>query len=238
MKLTPQYIMKLQTLHNKKAVVLLSGGVDSSTTLYYALKNSYKCHCLIFDYGQRHKKEVESAVKIAEKNNLEYHIIKITLPWKGSSLIDETIPLPKHKLKEIGKRIPSTYVPARNTIFLSFATSYAETINADTIFIGANIVDYSGYPDCRPNYLNCFEKLIKVGTKKGIEGKEIKIEAPFLKMKKSEIIKTGMKLGVPYELTWSCYSDGEKPCMECDACLLRKKAFEEANVIDPLYNIQ
>lgn len=219
---------------NKKAIVLLSGGIDSTTTLYYALKKKYKCHCIIFDYGQRHKKEIRCAEKIAKMNNCTYDIIKIKLPWKGSSLLSKGEKLPFHKINEIGTHIPSTYVASRNTIFLSFAASCAEVEGASKIFMGANAVDYSGYPDCTPDYFRKFEEVLKCGTKFGVEGGKIKIVVPFLKVKKSKIIKEGLKLGVPYELTWSCYTGMKKPCLKCDACLLREKAFKEAGVNDPL----
>ena len=214
--------------------LLLSGGLDSTTTLCYVKKKGYKAHCLIFDYSQRHRKEVRSAVNIAKKARVDYKVIKIKLPWKGSSLLDKNRSLPKHRLDKISEKIPSTYVPARNTIFLSFALSCAETIGANAIFIGANAVDFSGYPDCRPRYYREFNSLIKLATKAGIEGKQIKIFTPLIKKTKAEIIKLGKRLGVPYELTWSCYKGGRSPCGECDSCLLREKGFREAGVKDLL----
>lgn len=218
-----------------KAVVLLSGGIDSSTALYYAKDKSYDCHCLIFDYGQRHKREMESAKKIAKVCGAKWQVIKFNLPWKGSALLDKGISVPKRRsLREIKNGIPITYVPARNTIFLSFATSYAEAIGARAIFIGANAVDFSGYPDCRPKYYEVFRKLIKYGTKIGAEKKGIKIFTPLIKMTKAQIIKLGMRLKVPYEYTWSCYSGVRRPCLKCDSCILRAKGFKEAGLIDPL----
>jgi len=215
----------------KKAVVLLSGGLDSTVTLYFARKKGYKCFCLIFDYGQRHKKEIKSALKISKKLKCPYQIIKIKLPWSKSALTDRKILLPiDRNIKEMKKEIPPTYVPARNTIFLSFAVSYAESINADVIFIGANAIDYSGYPDCRPNFYKAFQKVVKLGTKKGVEGKKIKIIAPLIKKSKADIVKLGKKLKVPFNLTWSCYKGGKKPCGKCDSCLLRTKGFLEANI--------
>ncbi len=219
----------------KKAVVLLSGGLDSATTLYIAKKRGFKANCLIFDYGQRHKREVKAAVNIARRARSLSKIIKIALPWKGSSLLDksEAVPVKRTSLRQ-KNTIPSTYVPARNTIFLSFALSFAEAIAADTIFIGANAVDFSGYPDCRPKYYQAFKKLARLATKRGIEGKGIKIQAPLIKLKKSQIIKLGLRLKVPYELTWSCYKGHNNPCGECDSCRLRHKGFEEAGAKDPL----
>ena len=213
----------------KKAVVLLSGGLDSATTLYFAKAKGYNCECLIFDYGQRHRREIESAKKIARTAGADYRIIKIGLPWKGSALLDRKLAVPKGGARA-GNGIPSTYVPARNTIFLSFAVSYAEAIGAKAIFIGANAVDFSGYPDCRPGYYKVYNELIARGTKAGAA---IKIHTPLIGMTKSEIIKIGNKLGVPYEYTWSCYAGGARPCLKCDSCVIRTKGFKEAGIKDP-----
>ncbi|OGX32763.1 MAG: 7-cyano-7-deazaguanine synthase QueC [Omnitrophica WOR_2 bacterium RIFCSPLOWO2_02_FULL_50_19] len=222
----------------KKAIVLLSGGLDSATTLYYAGSKGYDCRCLIFDYGQRHRKEIESAKKIARSRGAAYEVMKFGLPWKGSALLDGKIPLPgKGALRKKGKGIPPTYVPARNTIFLSFAVSYAETIGASAVFIGANAVDFSGYPDCRPEYYRVFDKLVKRGTKAGAGKKKIRIFTPLIYKTKAEIIKLGTKLGVPYEYTWSCYAGGKRPCLKCDSCVFRGKGFKEAGVRDPLLKI-
>ncbi len=209
---------------NRKSIVLLSGGLDSTTTLYYARSKGYSCYALIFDYGQRHKKEVRVAVRIAKTANVPYRIVKIDLPWKGSALLDEKVKLPADRsIKNMSKGIPSTYVPGRNTIFLSFALSYAEAIGAKTIFIGANAIDFSGYPDCRPKYYKAFRKMIKAGARDS----SIKILTPLIKMTKSQIIKLGMKLGAPLNKTWSCYKGGKIPCGVCDSCLIRKRGFEE-----------
>lgn len=218
----------------EKTVVLLSGGLDSTTTLYLA-KKKYQPYCLIFDYDQRHKREIKSAKAIAKKANCPYQIIKFNLPWSRSSLTDKSLPLPQRKIGEIGKKnIPSTYVPARNTIFLSFALSYAESIGARAIFIGANSLDFSGYPDCRPEYYSAFQKVARQGTKGGVKGQGIKIFTPLITKNKAEIIKLAVSLNVPLELTWSCYQGGKYPCGKCDSCLLRAKGFREAGLKDPL----
>lgn len=222
----------------KKAIVLLSGGLDSATALYYAMSKGYDCRCLIFDYGQRHKKEIKSAKKIAKSCGVAYELVKFGLPWKGSALLDGKIPLPrKDALRNDGKEIPPTYVPARNTIFLSFAVSCAETIGASAVFIGANAVDFSGYPDCRPEYYRVFDELVKRGTKASAEKKNIRIFTPLINKTKSEIIRLGTKLGVPYEYTWSCYAGGKRPCLKCDSCVFREKGFKEAGIRDPSLKI-
>lgn len=205
-------------MSKKKAIVLLSGGLDSTTTLYYAKKHGYQCFALIFDYGQRHRREIRSAAAVAKGAQVPYQIIKIRLPWKGSSLLDVKKKIPE---KGVGRGIPSTYVPARNTIFLSFALSYAEAIRAKAIFIGANAIDFSGYPDCRPDYYRAFQKVVEKGTK----AKKIKIVTPLIKMTKEQIIRLGLKLGAPLEKTWSCYAGGKEPCGVCDSCRLRNKGF-------------
>ena len=216
----------------KKAIVLLSGGIDSATTLYMAKSKGYKCSCLIFDYGQKNKIEIEAAKKIAVKARCDFRVVKIRLPWGGSSLLDKNLSIPKRRSPGSGD-IPSTYVPARNTIFLSFALSFAEAKKADAIFIGAHTQDYSGYPDCRPLYFHAFKKLVRLGTRAGASGKRIRIFTPLLAKKKSEIIKTGLKLGVPYKLTRSCYSGNKRPCAGCDSCLYRARGFAEAGLDDP-----
>lgn len=219
----------------KEAVVLLSGGLDSATTLYIARSQGYRCHCLIFDYNQRHRKEIQKAIKIAKKAKCDYKLIKISFPWQGSALLDKRAKLPSDRnTDEMAKDIPPTYVPARNTIFLSMAAGWAETLIADAVFIGATAVDFSGYPDCRPEYFKTYNDLLEKGTRIGVEGKPVKIEAPLLDKNKSEIIKIGTGLMVPYELTWSCYKGGMRPCLRCDSCLLRKKGFSEAGLKDPL----
>jgi len=222
---------------SRKAVVLLSGGLDSSTVLYYAIKKGYECICLFFDYAQRHKKEVKSARQLAKSAGVKLQIVKISLPWTKSSLINKWQKIPaKNDIEKTSnvptqfKQLPSTYVPGRNTIFISFAQSLAESIGAQKIFIGANAVDYSGYPDCRPKYykaLNCVLKEIGAG---------IKIEAPLINLNKTQIIKLGQKLGVPFEKTWSCYKGEAKPCGVCDSCRFRTTGFSNAGAIDPVEN--
>jgi len=208
-----------------KAVVLLSGGLDSTTTLYLAKQKGYKCSALIFDYGQRHKKELRSAVAVAKRAKVPYQILKISLPWKGSSLLDKKMKVPVRKSP---KGIPSTYVPSRNIIFLSFALSFAESIGAQTIFIGANAIDFSGYPDCRPAFYRAFQKVVRAGTKK----KKIKVQTPLINKTKAQIIKLGLKLKAPFELTWSCYQGGKRPCGICDSCKLRGKGFARLGIRD------
>lgn len=214
----------------KKAIVLLSGGLDSATCLYWAKKQGYEPHCLLFDYGQRHKKELVCAARIAKKAGAPFQTVKFVLPWGGSSLVDRKMALPRERnAKQMSRGIPSTYVPARNTVFLSFALSYADAVEAGAIVIGANAIDYSGYPDCRPDYMKAVQKVARLGTRTGTEGKTIKILSPLIRLSKARIIRMGRELGVPYELTWSCYGGGARPCGQCDSCILRDKGFREAD---------
>lgn len=210
---------------NKRAIVLLSGGLDSATCLYLAKKKGFSPTCLIFDYQQRHYREIDSAKKIAMKAGCKYLICKINLPWKGSSLLDARCKIPQKT-----RAIPSTYVPARNIIFLSFALSYAEASRAEAVFIGANARDFSGYPDCRPEFYRSFRNLVKTG----IKDKTIQIITPLINKTKAEIIRLAHRLAVPYELSWSCYRGLRRPCGLCDACRFRAKGFREANLQDPL----
>ncbi len=205
----------------------MSGGLDSATALYSAKACGFDCQVLIFDYGQRHKQEITRAVKIARACGCFYKILKINFPWKGSALLDKKIKVPE----EISSGIPATYVPGRNIVFLSFALSMAEATGAGAIFIGAHAQDYSGYPDCRPDFFKAFIKM----AAKGIAAKhKIRILAPLLRKSKAQIIKLGAKLGVPFNLTWSCYRAGRKPCGKCDSCYYRAKGFKEAGLADPL----
>ncbi|HXV27600.1 MAG TPA: 7-cyano-7-deazaguanine synthase QueC [bacterium] len=222
----------------KSAVCLLSGGLDSATALYLAQNEGYSAKALTVRYGQRHEKEIEAAAAIAAVLSIEHYVMKIGLPWGGSSLLDISMPLPLGRNeKEMANSIPSTYVPARNSIFLTIAASYAEAIGAAAIFIGANALDYSGYPDCRPEYFEAFEAAMRLGTKQGVEGNPLRIKKPLLKLTKKEIIELGNSLGVPFEKTWSCYQGEDKPCGRCDSCLLRAKGFREAGIEDPLMTV-
>jgi 7-cyano-7-deazaguanine synthase len=223
-------------LSQRKAVVLLSGGLDSATVLFYARSRGYDVYPLTFRYGQRHAKEIRSAMRLARASGSSCVVVPIRFPWGGSSLLDKNVRLPQRS-RINPQEIPSTYVPGRNTIFLSFALSYAEAIGAGAIFIGANAVDYSGYPDCRPAFFDAFTKVAALGTKAGVEGKSIKIIAPLLRLTKAEIIKLGHTLNVPYALTWSCYSGGARPCGTCDSCVLRRRGFEAAGLTDPAMNV-
>ena len=213
----------------KKSIILFSGGLDSTTALFYAKAKGFSPHALIFDYGQRHRKEVQQAKKIAQYAHVPYQIVKMSLPWQGSALLDKSIKLPQRR-KIPQNEIPSTYVPARNIIFLSFAASYAEAVGARTIFIGANAIDYSGYPDCRPEFFRAYKEVIRKGLKTGVEGKDIDISAPLLYKSKAQIVKLARQLKVPLHLTWSCYRGGKRPCGKCDSCLLRQRGFEAAGV--------
>lgn len=232
MKIPARHIKRDDVAH--KAIVLLSGGLDSAVALYGAKADGYDCHCLSFDYGQRHKKEIESAKLIAKNSGARLHIVKLGLPWKGSSLLDKKRKLPLDRtIEDINNKIPSTYVPSRNTIFLSMASSLAEAIGARAIFIGAHYEDSSGYPDCRKDYLEAFRKVIKLGTKAGRDNALI-LKFPLINKGKSGIIREAKRLGVPFELTWSCYKGGKTPCRRCDSCILRAKGFLEAGIKDPL----
>src|SRR5438477_10326239 len=221
----------------KPAVVLLSGGVDSATTLAIAKEEGYELFALSFRYGQRHQIEVISAQRIAKSLGVKAHrVIEIDLRAIGGSALTDAIDVPKNRSEnEISSGIRITYVPARNTIFLSYALAWAEVIGAQDIFIGVNAIDYSGYPDCRPEFILQFEKLARVATKAGVEGIRYQIHAPLMAMTKAQIIRKGTKLGVHFSLTSSCYDpapDGSA-CGECDSCLLRRKGFSEAGMPDP-----
>jgi 7-cyano-7-deazaguanine synthase len=219
---------------SEKAIVLLSGGLDSTVSLWWALKKGWRCSALGFDYGQRHHRETAHAKKIAKLAGVPYRLVRFDLPWSRSSLTDAKTALPRRAVEKIPKTIPSTYVPGRNTLFLSFAMSFADQITARNIVIGANAIDYSGYPDCRGPYLHAFESVARQGTRMGAELKQrIKIEAPLLKLTKAGIVRWGLRLGAPLRLTWSCYQGGSKPCRRCDSCALRAKGFSEAGAPDP-----
>ena len=218
----------------KKAVVLLSGGLDSATVLYDALSKGYRCSCLIVDYGQRHRREIRSARAIARAAGTPSFTARVRVPWGGSALTDRKIRVPSRRsLARIGRGIPATYVPARNTIFLSLALGFAEATGAETVFIGANALDFSGYPDCRPAYYRLMQRVARIGTKAGVEGNGIRIVAPLIRLTKAQIIRKGLRLGVLYGKSWSCYLGGRRPCGRCDSCLLRAKGFREAKAADP-----
>ncbi|PIP71594.1 MAG: 7-cyano-7-deazaguanine synthase QueC [Nitrospinae bacterium CG22_combo_CG10-13_8_21_14_all_47_10] len=222
-----------------KSVVLLSGGLDSTTTLAIAQKEGFELFCLTFDYGQRHRVELDRARDIARHfGATDHQIIKIDLRQFGGSALTDNIDVPIGRdQQEIASSIPITYVPARNTIFLSFCLAYAEVKGASDIFIGVNAIDYSGYPDCRPEFIAAFETLANLATKAGVEGKEtIKIHTPLIKLTKAEIIQKGLKLGVDYAMTHSCYNPGREgiSCGVCDSCQLRLKGFQEAGAKDPI----
>ena len=221
---------------NKKAVVLLSGGLDSAVTLYLAKRRGFNCRCLILDYGQQHKTEIDSARAVARSARCRYQVLRLKLPWKGSSLLDKNRAIPRALTRARRVGIPSTYVPGRNIIFLSLALSFAEAAGAEAIFIGAHMQDYSGYPDCRSDFFQAFGKAAKRGTKSGVQGRGIAIHTPLINKNKSGIIRLGLNLGVPFELTWSCYRGGHKPCGSCESCYFRARGFAEAGVADPLSN--
>ena len=217
-----------------KAIILLSGGLDSTTVLAIAKEQNYDCYALSFDYGQKQRSELESSIAIAKKSNvIEHRIMKISLnDIGGSALTDKDISVPKFSDSD---DIPITYVPARNTIFLSFALAWAEVVDCQTIFIGVNALDYSGYPDCRPEFIEAFEAMANLATKQSVEGDKIQIKTPLINMTKAEIINKGLSLGVDYSETTSCYDANSlgEACGECDACVLRKNGFSSANVEDP-----
>ena len=264
-------VPKTISVNPKKAVVLLSGGIDSSTSLAFAKKEGYEVYALSFNYLQRHRREVDSALMVALSLGVKKHLtIRFNLRDIGGSALTSEMEVPKRRMKdELGRKkkergtkteeissfIPVTYVPARNTIFLSFALGWAEVLGAADIFIGANAVDYSGYPDCRPEYIEAFEAMANLATKASVEGRiRFTVHAPLISLKKSEIIQKGMELGLDYSLTWSCYDPqprkGQRakgkgqsyktkfpnliPCGRCDSCLFRAKGFQEAGIEDPL----
>ncbi|TSA19066.1 MAG: 7-cyano-7-deazaguanine synthase QueC [Betaproteobacteria bacterium] len=219
----------------RKAVVLLSGGLDSATVLALALRQGYACHALSVDYGQRHRVELDAAVRVAHTlGAVEQKTIRIDLTaFGGSALTDSSIAVPTGGVQKTG--IPVTYVPARNTIMLSLAIAWAEVLVADDLFFGANAVDYSGYPDCRPEYMRAFERMANLATKAAVEGRRLTLHTPIIAMSKAQIIEEGVKLGVDYGMTVSCYqADAEgRACGECDSCRLRRAGFEAAGVADP-----
>ena len=217
----------------KKAIVLFSGGLDSTTCLYWALDKGYVCETLTVSYGQRHIREVQAAQKIAEKLGVKQHRVILDFPWlAASSLVDDKQGIPDQPLAQITNgQIPSTYVPGRNLVFLSVAASLADAVGADAIVAGPNAIDFSGYPDCTPAFFETAGKAINLGTKRGVKH-GLEVLAPLMNLTKTEIVKLGADLGVPFELTWSCYRGGEKPCGHCDSCKLRAQGFAQAGIKD------
>jgi 7-cyano-7-deazaguanine synthase len=222
-------------MSNKKAVILVSGGLDSTTALAIARSEGYDCYTMSFDYGQRHRVELMAAERTANAlGSLSHKVINLDLrSIGGSALTDETIDVPEHETAGI----PVTYVPARNTVFLSIALGWAEVLGAQDIFIGVNAVDYSGYPDCRPDYIAAFEAMANLATRAGVEGNKLSIRTPLIDLTKAEIIQKGMALGVDYGLTVSCYQANDKgeACGKCDSCRLRRAGFVQAGVVDPTH---
>jgi 7-cyano-7-deazaguanine synthase len=221
----------------QRAVVLLSGGLDSTTCLAVARAEGFEAHGLSVDYGQRHKEELVRARRIARAlGAVDHRIVKVDLSaFGGSALTDRTIRVPKDRSeRRMSADIPVTYVPARNTVLLALALAHAETIGAEDVFVGVNAIDYSGYPDCRPAFLRAFERVAKVATKAGVEGRPLRIRAPLIRLSKAGIVRLGTRLGVPYRMTLSCYDPVRgRACGRCDACQLRRKGFAEAGVPDP-----
>jgi len=226
-------------MNTKPAVVLLSGGLDSATLLAMAAAQGFETHALSFRYGQRHVVELEAAAQLARRHGARRHVVvDFDLRTFGGSALTADLPVPKDRsVEQMGQGIPVTYVPARNTIFLSFALAWAETLQCVDIFIGVNVLDYSGYPDCRPQYLEAFARMANLATRAGVEGEQaLTIHAPLIRLTKAQIIREGLALGVDYAMTSSCYDPGvgRRPCERCDACLLRAKGFAEAGAPDPL----
>jgi 7-cyano-7-deazaguanine synthase len=221
----------------RRAVVLLSGGLDSSTCLAVARAAGFETHCLSVDYGQRHRGELPRARRIARALGARDHrVVKVDLSaFGGSALTDPAIAVPKGRsVARMAREIPVTYVPARNTVLLALALAHAETIGAEDVFVGVNAIDYSGYPDCRPAFLRAFERVAKVGTKAGVSGRPLRVRAPLIRLSKAGIVRLGTSLGVPYRMTQSCYDPVRgRACGRCDACVLRRKGFAEAGVPDP-----
>ncbi|HKM13903.1 MAG TPA: 7-cyano-7-deazaguanine synthase QueC [Candidatus Methanomethylophilaceae archaeon] len=217
-----------------KAVVLLSGGLDSTTTLAQAIDDGFEVYAVSFRYGQRHSRELISAAEICNHYGVMHSIIDINLTSFKSALTDSDMDVPQDRKGSLDKEIPITYVPARNIIFLSIAAGLCESVDADRIYIGANVIDYSGYPDCRPEFFKSYENMLEKGTKAGVEGNPIKIITPILNMSKADIVRIGKKLNAPLGLTWSCYEGGKKACGHCDSCILRLKGFEEAGYVDEI----
>lgn len=222
---------------SKRAVVLLSGGLDSTVAAALAIEAGYELHALSFDYGQRHDRELESARAVAEALGAASHaVLKVPVgAYGGSALTDRSIDVPTGREEsQMGDDIPITYVPARNIVFLSLGLGIAEVKEAEAIYIGANALDYSGYPDCRPEFFRAFEEMARLGTKRGVEGHPVRVITPLLHLSKADIVRQGLRVGAPLELTWSCYQGGDAACGVCDSCVLRLKGFREAGSQDPV----
>lgn len=217
----------------KKAIVLFSGGLDSTTCLYWALDKGYECETLTVSYGQKHEREMRSAREIAQRLGVKQHFVTLDFPWLvSSSLVDKKQAIPDLPVEEITSgKIPSTYVPGRNLVFLSVAASLMDSLHADAIVAGPNAVDFSGYPDCTPAFFDAAAQAINRGTERGVTH-GVEVLAPLMDLNKADIVRLGAKLGVPFGLTWSCYSGGDKPCGHCDSCKLRARGFAEAGVKD------
>lgn len=226
--------MNRESRKQTRAVVLLSGGLDSTTVIALARSEGREVHALSFDYGQRHRHELEAAAAVARLHAAEHRVVSIDLRAFGGSALTSAMEVPKDALAEDGT-IPVTYVPARNIIFLSFAVGYAEVLGAEEIWIGVNAVDFSGYPDCRPEFIEAFQRVVEAGTRSGVERGTPRVVTPLMHLSKAEIIRKGHELGVDYSLTHSCYdpNDGGLACGHCDSCLLRRRGFESAGVPDP-----
>ncbi|MHB0997006.1 MAG: 7-cyano-7-deazaguanine synthase QueC [Elusimicrobiales bacterium] len=223
-------------MKKRKAVVLFSGGLDSTTALCWAMAKGYECLAVSFDYGQRHDRENASARAIARRLGVKLYEIKLDFPWFAScSLVNRKLKLPEVKIERIGRKgdIPSTYVPGRNLVFASAGFSLADAVGAEAVVLGPNVVDYSGYPDCRPEFYRALQKAAAYGTRRGAAGRPIRILTPLIKLSKAGIARLGVKLKAPLGLTWSCYSGGRKPCGRCDSCKLRAKGFADAGLPDP-----
>jgi 7-cyano-7-deazaguanine synthase len=232
----------MPTRSRPRAVVLLSGGLDSSTCLAAALADGFEAHALSVDYGQRHRTELDRARRVARALGAASHrVVEVDLSaFGGSALTDAALEVPKGRsAREMSRGIPVTYVPARNTVMLALALACAETLGASDVYVGVNAIDYSGYPDCRPEFLRAFERLARVATRAGVEGRPLRIRAPLLRLSKAGIVKLGTRLGVPFRLTLSCYDPVRgRACGSCDACALRRKGFAEAGVPDPTLYIR
>lgn len=217
----------------KKAIVLFSGGLDSTTCLYWAIKQGYTCETLTVSYGQKHDREVRAADAIAKRLGVKQHKVTLNLPWlRSSSLVDPKQSIPDQPLEEITNgQIPSTYVPGRNLMFLSVAASLLDAVGGEAIVAGPNAIDFSGYPDCTPLFFKAAAEAINRGTARGVK-QGVEVLAPLMDLSKTDIVKLGAQLGVPFELTWSCYNGGDKPCGHCDSCKLRARGFAEAGIKD------